>query len=223
MRLLFLLIVGLCGTGILLRLGLWQVERLAWKQDMLARIEAEIGAEPQPLAAALSPAFRRYAPVEITGTFSDGHIRMLASRKSIGPVHRIIRPFATETAGRILIDTGWQHDGSDVAALPGGQLTLIGNLDAPNEADRFTPAPDREANLWFARDVPAMAAALDTSPVLVVLRDPPEIDLGVTPWPVDTAGIPNDHLQYAVTWFSLAVIWAGMTGYFLLRTRRGTR
>ena len=223
MRLLFLLIVGLCGTGILLRLGMWQVERLAWKQDMLAQIEAEIGAAPQSLASALAPNFQRYAPVEITGTFGDGHIRMLASRKSIGPVHRIIRPFETETAGRILVDTGWQRDGAQVADAPADALTLIGNLDAPNEADRFTPAPDLDADLWFARDVPAMAEALDTAPVFVVLRDAPETDLGVTPWPVDTAGIPNDHLQYAITWFSLAVIWAGMTGYFLLRTRRSAR
>ena len=221
MRLWFLLIVGLVGTGILISLGVWQVQRLAWKQDLLSRIEAQITAEPVPLRAAVEPAFQRYAPVTVTGTFGDGHIRMLASRKSIGPVHRIIRPFDVDGYGRVLIDTGWQPDGAEVLSVPQGRITLTGNLDAPQEADGFTPVPDLAANLWFARDVPAMAAALDTQPVLVVLRDAPETDLGVTPWPVDTAGIPNDHLQYAITWFSLALIWAGMTGYFLLRTRRG--
>ncbi|MEL6889648.1 MAG: SURF1 family protein, partial [Pseudomonadota bacterium] len=119
-------------------------------------------------------------------------------------------------------DTGWQRDGADVLVTPATAITLIGNLDAPQEADGFTPAPDLASNLWFARDVPAMAQALDTQPILVVLRNAPEIDLGVTPWPVDTAGIPNDHLQYAITWFSLALIWGAMTGYFLLRTCRGT-
>ena len=221
MRLWFLLIVGLVGTGILISLGVWQVQRLAWKQDLLSRIEAQITAEPVPLRAAVEPAFQRYAPVTVTGTFADDHIRMLASRKSIGPVHRIIRPFDVDGYGRVLIDTGWQPDGAAVLSVPQGRITLIGNLDAPQEADGFTPVPDLAANLWFARDVPAMAAALDTQPVLVVLRDAPETDLGVTPWPVDTAGIPNDHLQYAITWFSLALIWAAMTGYFLLRTRRG--
>ena len=221
MRLWFLLIVGLVGTGILISLGVWQVQRLAWKQDLLSRIEAQITAEPVPLRAAVEPAFQRYAPVTVTGTFGDDHIRMLASRKSIGPVHRIIRPFDVDGYGRVLIDTGWQPDGAEVLSVPQGRITLTGNLDAPQEADGFTPAPDLAANLWFARDVPAMAATLDTQPVLVVLRDAPETDLGVTPWPVDTAGIPNDHLQYAITWFSLALIWAAMTGYFLLRTRRG--
>ena len=222
MRLWFLLIVGLIGTGILVWLGVWQVQRLAWKQDLLARIEAQIGAEPIALAKAVAPEFQRYAPVALSGRFGDGHVRMLASRKSIGPVHRVIRPFEVDGFGRVLVDTGWQRDGVDVQAAQGTVLTLIGNLDTPQEADGFTPAPDRAANLWFARDVPAMAKALDTRPILVVLRDAPETDLGVTPWPVDTAGIPNDHLQYAITWFSLALIWGAMTGYFLLRTRRGT-
>lgn len=222
MRLWFLLIVGLVGTGILVWLGTWQVQRLAWKQDLLTRIEVQISAEPLTLAEAVAPEFQRYAPVALSGQFGDGHVRMLASRKSIGPVHRIIRPFDVDGFGRVLVDTGWQRDGADVLATPARAITLIGNLDAPIEADGFTPAPDLAANLWFARDVPAMAQALDTQPILVVLRDAPEIDLGVTPWPVDTAGIPNDHLQYAITWFSLALIWGAMTGYFLLRTRRGT-
>ncbi|WP_299724468.1 SURF1 family protein [uncultured Tateyamaria sp.] len=225
MRLWFGLIVGVIGVGILLALGTWQVQRLAWKQDLLARIEAQIDADPVPLAEALAPEFRRYAPVTVTGTFGagDAFLTALASRKTTGAVYRIIRPFEAEGHGRILIDTGWLRDGEDVPGAPQVRLTLVGNLDAPNEIDGFTPAPDLEKNIWFARDVSAMAAALNTAPVLVVLRDEPEIDLGVTPWPVDTAGIPNDHLQYALTWFSLAVIWGGMTTYFLLRTRRSLR
>jgi len=223
MRLWFLLIVGVTGCGILIALGVWQVQRLAWKEDLLARIEAEIGAAPVPLSQAAAPDIQRYAPVTVTGRFEAGHIRMLASRRSIGPVHRVIRPFDAEGFGRVLIDTGWVRDGTPVPEIDTAPVTLVGNLDTPNEADGFTPAPDRAANLWFARDVPAMAAALGTQPVLVVLRDAPEMDLGVTPWPVDTAGIPNDHLQYAVTWFSLALIWAAMTLYFLLRSSRSAR
>ncbi|MEM6757924.1 MAG: SURF1 family protein [Pseudomonadota bacterium] len=223
MRVWFLLIVGCCGVGILVWLGTWQVQRLGWKEGLLSSIEAQISADPQPLDAAVTPSFQRYAPVTVTGTFGDRHIRMLASRKSIGPVYRIIRPFAVEGASPILIDTGWVPDGTAVPDPANGLLTLTGNLDAPIEADGFTPAPDLENNLWFARDVPAMADALGTRPILVVLREMPATDLGVTPWPVDTAGIPNDHLQYAVTWFSLALIWGAMTAYFLLRTRRSAR
>ncbi len=223
-RLAFLLIFGLGGASILISLGIWQVQRLAWKQDLLARIEAEIAAPPMPLAAALSPEFRRYAPVELTGQFGEGYIRMLASRKSIGPVYRIIRPFAVDGQGKVLVDTGWQPQSADVVGASGMRLKLIGNLDAPIEADGFTPDPDIAANIWFARDVPAMAEALGTDPVLVVLREAPQTvsdsEWGVTPWPVDSAGIPNDHLQYAMTWFSLAAIWGLMTAFFVLRSNR---
>ena len=222
MRLWFGLVIGVVGVGVLLWLGSWQVQRLIWKQDLLARIDAEIGATPIALQEALAPEFRRYAPVTVTGTFSTGHIRMLASRKTTGPVHRIIRPFATEGQGTVLVDTGWQRDGATVPEVAPNPITIIGNLDNPIEADRFTPAPDLDANLWFARDVSAMAVALDTRPVLIVLRDAPDTELGVTPWPVDTAGIPNDHLQYAITWFSLAAIWLIMTLYFIRPSRRNT-
>lgn len=222
-RLLFLLTFGLMGAGILLSLGVWQVQKLTWKQDLLARIDAQITAEPVPLNAAVEPDFQRYAPVEVIGRFGDQHIRMLASRRTTGAVYRVIRPFEVEGFGPVLVDTGWQVDELEVRGAPQVRLTLVGNLDAPNEADRFTPAPDLDANLWFARDVPAMAQVLNTQPILIVLRDAPEIDLGVTPWPVDTAGIPNDHLQYAITWFSLAAIWVLMTAYFVLQTHRSSR
>jgi len=220
MRLWFGLVVGVVGVGILLSLGTWQIKRLVWKLDRLERIDTEIAAEPVPLAAALEPAFRRYAPVEVSGQFGQGHIRMLASRKSIGAVYRIIRPFVTDQGREVMVDTGWQLQSRTVAEAPEGRLDLIGNLDAPQEVDGFTPPPDLAGNIWFARDVPAMAQALGTEPVLVVLRDAPETDLGVTPWPIDTAGIPNNHLQYAITWFSLALIWGAMTTYFLLWSRR---
>lgn len=226
MRLWFGLIVGVVGVGILVSLGIWQVQRLAWKEDLLARIETQIAAPPVPLRQALEPEVQRYSPVTVTGAFDveTPPIRILASRKTVGAVYRIIRPFQAEDYGRILVDTGWVVDDAGTPpALSAGRITLVGNLDTPNEADGFTPAPDLDGNIWFARDVPQMARALSTEPALVVLRDAPESDLGVTPWPVDTAGIPNDHLQYAITWFSLAVIWGAMTVYFLLRTRRSAR
>lgn len=222
-RFLFLMTFGVMGAGILIGLGSWQVQRLAWKQDLLGQIEAQISAAPVSFKDATQPEFRRYAPVEAAGTFGETHIRMLASRKTTGAVHRIIRPFDVDGFGRVLVDTGWQPTALDVRGAPQVRLTIVGNLDNPVEADNFTPAPDIDKNLWFARDVPAMADVLNTQPIMIVLSDAPETDLGVTPWPVDTAGIPNDHLQYAITWFSLAAIWVLMTAYFVLRTNRSPR
>jgi surfeit locus 1 family protein len=64
-----------------------------------------------------------------------------------------------------------------------------------------------------------MAQALNTEPLMVVAREPVVSGTFVTPNPIDSAGVPNDHLQYAFTWFSLAVIWAA-TIFFFLRRRR---
>jgi surfeit locus 1 family protein len=95
---------------------------------------------------------------------------------------------------------------------------VVGNLDWPRETDSFTPAPDAKTGLWFARDVPAMAQALGTEATLIVARG--STGDGITPMPVDTSAIPNNHWQYAITWFLLAVAWLGMTSLWLWRIRR---
>ena len=124
---------------------------------------------------------------------------------------------------RILVDMGFVRETARRTPRAGGvQADLVGNLYWPDEIDSYTPAPDLAAGIWFARDIPAMAAALDTEPVLVVLREAPQTDLGVTPFPVDTSAIPNDHLSYAITWFLLAAVWFGMTLYLLWRIRQRT-
>jgi surfeit locus 1 family protein len=68
--------------------------------------------------------------------------------------------------------------------------------------------------------VPAMAAKLGTEPLLIVARAP--TGDAITPMPVDSSTIPNDHWGYAITWFLMAVVWAVMTGYLLLRIKRRT-
>ena len=219
-RILFLIIVGFGGAAILIALGTWQVQRLGWKQDLLASIADRIDSPPMSLEAAIAPTFMRYQAVSIEGEFGAPYLRILASRKTTGAVYRIVRPFDVTGFGTILVDTGWQPQSRSVGPAPEGSVSLVGNLNAPNEIDSFTPEPDLDENIWFARDVPAMAEALGTQPVMVVLRDEPSVDLGVTPWPVDTRDIPNDHLQYAITWFSLAVLWLLMSLYFF---RRGMR
>lgn len=221
-RLWFPVLVGLGGLAILLWLGAWQMQRLAWKQDLLGRIEARIGDAPVPLPAAPDPGADRYLPVTLSGTFTDAPVqRMLASRRQTGAVYRHIAAFEPEGRAPVLVDIGWLPTERALPPLPQGTVTLTGNLDWPNERDGFTPAPDRARNLWYARDVPELAGTLGAAPVLVVLRETAAPPLGAAPWPVDTAGIPNDHAQYAATWFALAGVWVLMTGLFVVRMRRG--
>jgi surfeit locus 1 family protein len=97
------------------------------------------------------------------------------------------------------------------------EARVEGNLHWPQDTNAFTPPPDEKSGLWFARDVPAMAAALNTEPTLIVASAP--TGEGIAPVPVDTSGIPNDHWGYAIQWFLLAVTWAGMTLFLLWRIR----
>ncbi|WP_170769998.1 SURF1 family protein [Ruegeria lacuscaerulensis] len=215
-RILFLLIFGLAGLGVLLSLGVWQVQRLAWKEGVLAEIDSRIAADPVDLPSSVSEDTDKYLPVTISGDMEPGEIHVLVSVKQVGAGYRIIQSFSTEDR-TILVDRGFVPTTAKLVERLTGPMTVTGNLHWPDEIDSYTPEPDIDSNIWFARDVPNLAAALGAEPILLIARS--ETDPGVTPLPVDTAGIPNDHLQYAITWFGLALVWAAMTGYFLWRNR----
>lgn len=222
MRIALTLIFGLAGCALLLGLGIWQVQRLEWKSGILAEIEARIAAPAEPLPQVLEPETDRYTPVRVSGTTTGTPLHVLVSPGNLGAGYRVISPFETPAGRRLMVDLGFIPQAAKDQPLPPMELTVHGNLHWPRETDGFTPAPDRARNIWFARDVPEMAEALGTEPLLVVLRHSDALPARITPLPVGTEGIPNDHLGYAITWFSLAAIWAGMTGLLLWRMQRKT-
>ncbi|MEL6375819.1 MAG: SURF1 family protein [Pseudomonadota bacterium] len=218
MRILAPLLFGLAGVALLMWLGVWQMQRLAWKEGVLSEIEAKIGGEPISLPLVPQENLHKYRSVELNGKFGEGALRVLVSRKRIGAGYRLISPFATD--GRvILVDRGFIRLQTPVQPAPPGLVLLRGNLHWPDDRNSSTPQNDVAGNTWFARDLKQMADLLGAEPVLVVVREMSQPDETVTPLPVDTSGIPNDHLQYAITWFSLAVVWVIMTGYYIFRSR----
>ena len=221
-RYVFAILLGLSGAGVLIGLGLWQVQRLAWKEDFLARIETRISSPAVPLPLSVDPVRDQYLPVLVQGTLTGDELRVLASLKQTGAGYRVIAVLKTDTGRRILVDRGFLPEDARAAVPPAGPVRINGNLHWPDEVDRFTPAPDAKTGLWFARDVPAMAKALATEPVLVVTWAAEPADRDLIALPVDTTRIPNDHLTYAITWFSLAGVWLGMTAYLLWRIRQRT-
>lgn len=218
-RILIPLIFGLTGAAILIALGVWQVQRLAWKEGVLADIEARIAADPVALPASPDPVADQYLPVAVTGQLGQPPLRVLVSRKQIGAGYRLITTLSTEER-TILVDLGFIKVGKPIAAFADTPVTITGNLNWPDDRNSSTPDNDVAGNTWFARDIDEMAGVLGAEPLLLVARDTSETDPAATPLPVDTAAIPNDHLSYAITWFSLAAIWLVMTGYFLWRTTR---
>ncbi len=221
-RILVPLLIGLVGAGILIGLGVWQVQRLSWKENILATIDARLSAAPVDLPETLDPEDDKYLPVRVSGTLEPDALHVLVGAKDLGAGYRLIQPLVLDGGRRIMVDRGLIPLDAKAAVRETGEVGLVGNLHWPDEIDGYTPEPDIARGIWFARDVPAMADALGTEPVLLVVRRQeagPQSD-EITALPVDTAAISNNHLQYAITWFSLAAIWLTMTGYLIWRVTR---
>ena len=212
---------GVAGCAVLLALGFWQLARLDQKLALIAAIEARIGADPAALPDRPEPAADRYRPVRAEGVFTGEVAHVLSSRPGLGPGSRVIAVLQTGTGRRLLVDRGFMPEARRAdAVLSGGAARVLGNLDWPADADGFTPAPDLGRNLWFSRAAEPLAAHLGAEPFLIVAR---QIDgaavPGLEPAPLGI-DIRNDHLEYAVTWFLLALVWAAMSLYLVWRIRR---
>jgi surfeit locus 1 family protein len=218
-RLILPISFGLIGIVILVSLGNWQVQRLAWKQEILAEIDGRIAAAPIEIPTDVSEEDDRFLSVRGEGRILDEELHVLASSKQTGAIYRVISPFEMSDGRRIMVDRGWIKPDQKDTAREAMIAEIEGNLHWPQEIDSYTPENDVAGNIWFARDVPQMAEALNAAPILVVLSKTSETDPAVTPMPVTSAGIPNDHLNYAVTWYGLALVWLVMTLYYLRRMR----
>jgi surfeit locus 1 family protein len=212
------LVFGLLGVATLLALGSWQLRRLEWKTAIIDTIEARLTADAVPVPQAPTAAADQYRRIRAHGAILPGELHVYTSAPRRGVGYRVIVPLALDDGRRILLDRGFVPiDEKDAPRLT-GLITVEGALLWPQETDSFTADPDRAKNIWFARDTDLMAAALATEPVMLVTEASDDPDAPM-PQPV-SVDIPNDHLEYAITWFSLAVIWAVMTALLLWRMKR---
>jgi surfeit locus 1 family protein len=153
--------------------------------------------------------------VRAEGALLPGELHVYTSLPPFGVGYRLIAPMALADGRHILLDRGFVPIDAKDAPRPPGPITVTGALAWPEEG---APRPDLERNIWIARDVPLMAEALGTEPVMLVAA---ESDAAKPPTPLPvTPNIPNDHLGYAITWFGLAAVWAVMTALWLWRIKR---
>ena len=214
-----LLIFGLVGTAILMSLGFWQLQRMTWKAGVLAEIDARLAEPPVALPISPDPVADKYLQVKVTGRVGEGELHVLTFGDG-GPGFRVIAPMVLEDGRRILADRGYLPETEKDIARAGGDVTAVGSLVWPQETDKYVPDPNLEKNIWFARDVILMAEALETDQVMLAISRSTNND-GITPQRV-SVNISNRHLEYVMTWFSLAAIWIGMTGYALWRIKPKT-
>lgn len=227
-----LTLVTAVAMAILVGLGVWQVQRLHWKEGLLARVHMLQTAPPRPLASVL-PQLDAGVDVDFTRVTADCPDIETSAFLKLWAVPDARSGFRIITACRlpgapgkaILVDRGFilQDDAAKLAPGQGRRLsqTIAGVLRRGDKANFATPPNQPAQNLWYSRDVPAMARALGFSaaePVFLMLESPAPVGVGPTPAPLP-AEIPNNHLQYAVTWFGLAAALAGVYLASLWRRR----
>jgi surfeit locus 1 family protein len=222
LRILFPLLLGVSGVVVLVALGFWQLDRLVWKEAVLADIDARIAAEPVAISINPDEAIDEYSAVTFSGIPGDVELHVLTSGTAAGTGYRVIRAFILADGRRILIDLGLLPLDAKSETLPvmQGSVDVVGNLIWPDDMHDATPEPDIAKNIWFGRDLVNMARVLDTLPLMVVAAQMSTPPPHTTLLPVNTENIKNDHLSYAVTWFGLAIVWAAMTLFLISRILR---
>jgi len=216
-RYVFPVLMGIVGVAVLMSLGFWQLDRMEEKRTYLDEMEARISNTPIPLPAVPEEGPLKFQAVTAEGRFTGEFLEVLAGQKGASPGVMVIEAFELADGRRIMVQRGFVEEEARAVPRAPRQAVIAGNLHWPDDTSSSTPPPDEKTGLWFARDVPAMAAKLGTEPTLIVASAP--TGDGIAPMPVDTSGIPDNHWGYAIQWFLLAATWAGMTVFLLWRIR----
>jgi surfeit locus 1 family protein len=235
-RLLGPAVAAICGIAVLLALGVWQLQRLQWKEALIARVTARLTAPPVPAPGPaewprLDAREEEYRPVTVTGRFADEreiHVSYALTRphgRYGGYGFLVMTPLSTAAGWTVYVNRGFVP--SDKAApatrpAPAGETTVTGLLRAPSDRSWFMPADDAARNKWFSRDpaLYARAAGLPPDKVAPYIIDAfadPSLPQGLPQGGETIVDFPNNHLQYAITWFALAAGLAGVFGAFAWR------
>jgi len=222
-------VFAVSGIAALLALGTWQVQRLAWKNDLIARIEARLAAPAQPLPARIDdPAAWEYRRASVTGRFLHDKEMLVAGRTWRGQAGwHVVTPLVRDDgAGTVLVNRGFvPHDRRDPALRTEGQVAdsvTVEGLARPGGRQSWMQPGNRPGeNTWFWYDIPAMAAHAGVGGAQpVVLEAGQAANPGGLPIGGQTVvHIRNDHLTYALTWYSLAVALAAIWFFYHWRRR----
>lgn len=211
---------------VLIGLGTWQVERLHWKEDLIATRETRSSGAPIALPGdGADPAGFEFSRARVVGRFMNDKEMLLAARSLNGNAgFHVVAPLVEEGGRAILVDRGWiplelKDPNSRQAGELGGTVTVEGLLRGSQKPSWLVPDNRPEEGVWFYVDVPAMAKWAE-----IARARPYFLEAGPTPnpggYPIGGQSrieLPNNHLQYALTWYSFAVSLGVI--YFLYHRR----
>jgi cytochrome oxidase assembly protein ShyY1 len=221
---------------ILVGLGVWQLQRKVWKENLIAAMTTRLNETPQPLPppgqwGALRPDADEFRRIGFSATFVPGEEALVytpgsALRTDIkGPGYFVFAPARLADGRTVVVDRGFvpldRKDSIDSIdskdSKDGEPVNVVGVLRWPESRGMFTPPDDLKGNVWYLREPAAMAAARhwgEVAPFYVDQESP--VPPGGLPSPGKlVVNLPDNHLQYAITWFGLAAGLVGVYGYWL--------
>jgi surfeit locus 1 family protein len=230
-------IAAASAFAVLLSLGLWQLDRKAWKEGLIATIGQRLSASPVALPApATWPRLRaaedEFLRVAMTAEFLNDREALVYTigsslrEGSGGPGYWVFTPARLADGALVMVNRGFVPDGKqDAETRPDGEvagpINMVGVLRWPEPPGIFTPAGDPTRNIWFSRDSNAIAAAKNVSVAAFYL----ELESPDPPGGLPRTGrlhptLPNNHFGYALTWLGLACVLVGVYGTWLFGSWR---
>ncbi len=234
--LLLLTAFALGAFAMLVALGVWQLQRRDWKNDLIARFSLALTKPPaayEPPAPNANEAAREFERVSATGEFLEAQTaKMLvpapdAIRAETGDGfgYLLFTPMKTDSGAVVFVNRGFApRKVADEGGVKGGAASVTGILRLAGKPGLFTPAPDLAKRLFFSADIAAMAEAAGLKGAVAGEYIEAEPAPGAKGWPRPRdprellASIPNCHLEYALTWFGLAAALACVYGIVIARS-----
>ncbi|MBD9371309.1 SURF1 family protein [Rhizobium sp. ARZ01] len=228
-------LVWVAALATLLSLGTWQVQRLAWKEKLLADISERRTEEPVTLEAI--EAMERtggdieYRPLSVTGTFDHDKERHFLATWNGQSGYHVYTPLLLADGRYVFINRGFAPFEKKEARtrgegqIAGGQtLSGLAREKLDGKPSSLVPDNDISKNVFYWKDLDAMAASTGIAPANLV----PffiDADSATNPGGLPVGGVtqfemPNNHLQYALTWYGLALAMVGVSGVYIWRARR---
>jgi surfeit locus 1 family protein len=227
-----LLVLVAAAFAVLIALGTWQVNRLQWKEALIATIEARVASPERPLAdiEALWAEERdvEYVPVTVSGRFDHAREQHFLATFQGQSGWYVYTPLALADGRTVIVNRGFvPYDRKDPASRdwsePAGVLSLTGLARNPLSEKPGFVVPDNapESNVWYWKDFEAMRMAMGLRDTALVPFFVDVVNSGTSAaWPapgVTQVSLPNNHLQYAITWYGLAAALAGVAGFMFFR------
>jgi len=226
LKLAALAVAALVGFATLASLGVWQLHRLAWKRALIQRIEERIHAPavaaPGPAQwPAVDPQQHEYLRVRLQGRYLNDRETLVQALTQLGAGFWVMTPFEAVDGFTVLINRGFVPPAQRAAAVRAqaqieGEATVTGLVRMSEPNRRFRPN-NSSTDQWYSRDVGAIAAARgvpDSAPYFIDADAMQPAMAGAPVGGLTVIAFPNSHLEYALTWFALALMLGG--GSFLV-------